>query len=161
MSITQKDKFINEEDIVRYRNDTYPITGSIEENNNPVDLSDGWNVYMWYIEEDKLIQLDAIITNPKKGTIVIYPTKDYCKDITDQTNPVAMQAFTKPGKYDYTIVRSRIVYRKNDDGDYVEDNGTYREFDPATDAGKQRYVKIDEKVTHSVGKIIVSDRVGL
>jgi len=153
-------------DIIRYKNDTYPEIGSLEENNNYIDLSDGWYVHMYYDEIQldnsiKNILLKAIIANPQQGKYSFYPKQQYCFDITDKDNIINYHPFRVPGTFEYSIVRKKDSYERVDDGEYVYEDGIYRLYDSNVDSDTvQKYTKFTETVTHGIGKLIISDRVG-
>jgi len=155
--------------ITRFVNDTSPIRGIIEVNNNYVDLTD-YEVYFYYdeIQPDgsiKNIKIKSLFGNVKQGEIAIYPKIQYSWDITDKNNPVNCKPFTIPSPregFDYSIIRTKTTYEKYDKGEYVLIDDNYVTYDPANPdhQGLTRYTKFVEKHTHRVGKLIIMPRVG-
>jgi len=154
-------------DIIRYKNDTFPISGNVDVDGNAVDLT-GWNIYMYYDEKDpdtgaiKNVRIEGNVSDATRGIVAFIPRRRYTFDITDPNNPIEYQPLAVPGLFDYAVVRARISYEVATNGDYVEENGSYVLYDPnnANHTGLVRYNKINEKYTHKVGKLIIEDRVG-
>lgn len=154
-------KFTN---TTRYKNDTFPIEGTIEINGDYLDIT-GYTVYYYYDEfvnnAHKLIRIEVIQLNAREGSVAVYPKINYSYDITDPDNIVPYVPFTKTGVFDYSVVRTKTIYDKYSLGEYVTLNGTsYIPYVEIDHSGLQRYTKFVEKYTHSVGKITILDRVG-
>ena len=145
--------------IERYKNDTYSISDVITVDGDYVDITD-YAVYLYYLEIDKLIRLQAIKSDAKNGKVVFYPKINYSLNITDTQNPTPYTPFAVAGKYDYSIVKVKITYDTYALGDYVFVSGEYVPYDLTVHNGMVRYTRFEDKRTHTVGKIIINDRVG-
>lgn len=149
-------------DVTRFVGDTWPITSTIKVNGNPVNLN-GSKVYMYYNDVDTngnpiLVKIEGLIG--AGGKVKFYPRDKYGINTADGSS---YTPFNKAGTYDYSIVRENDIYELDDNGPYVVIDGVAVQYDSGNPEheGLRRYSVFTEVMTHAVGTISVSNRVGV
>ena len=146
--------------IFRYENDTYPIVSSVKVNGTPVALNK-WDVYFYYNEVDgdvaRKIRIEGVMDSRTTGKVKFYPRDKYAYD---ETNGVAVAAFTVVGEYEFSIVRTGTSYEADAAGTYVLIGGEYIVYDVTNDehTDRARFDPYSESMTHAVGMIKVGAR---
>lgn len=147
--------------IFRYAGDSYPITVELKVNGVEVSL-DKAEVHFFYDEVvdgiSKKIRITGTHDNRVHNKIKFLPREQYSYD---ETNGVPVTAFTIPGNFEFSIVRTAYSYSKDaDNGMFVFVNGTYEPYvynnpDHTTLA---RFARHLETATHAVGMIEIASR---
>jgi len=117
---------MEKQDIIRYEGDTYPEVLYLKVNGVAIEIEDGWDIVLRYLDGDIVRVIDCVVADDQLGIIYAYPhsrlesedplTPDnfVCDKEATQDRP-SNQCWTTPNKeYEYSLVRYKTY------GTYVE-----------------------------------------